>query len=609
MTNDPSPRIEPAASVASALQLRRSIFALPFAAMLFAVLTAVFLPKGYAMTACGDLLQFALLAATAVLAFLNFLQSQARVRVFWFLTFLGVLIWTTCAAVWAYYELLRHRPIPTTPFVDMMLFVLIVPLAMAFAAAPHRQGSSSFLTFGLLDVSVLMVYVLYLYGLVVFSYVLIPDAISEYNFRFDVADAIGNQILVIGSAVALLSSQGRWKTFYRLYFFSAVGLALASSIMNTAIDSGNYCSGDIHDIPFAVSLAGLLAVALAGRSLLNPQPSITPVGEASELPGKGIFLSSHFAMLVVLSTPLTGIWLLSGTTAAPLLRFRLIITLVTVLVLALLLSIKQDLLTSGLVTSLARLSEMYTSIERFKSRLSQSEKLASLGESVAEVANQIKQCMTAILNRTAQLSSRPVADARVQGMASKIRQYAQRTDALVDNMLHFAQETPIRLTTFEIKPLLESALQLSRAAKMPDIQVKLTQEGQCPPVCADSGQMLHVFLELISNAVDALQEINGGSLEINISHVDSQVRVQFLDSGPGVTDPARVFEPFYTTKVVGKGTGLGLSTCYGILRQHQGDIICRNRLTGGASFTISLPVSAQLPTESASSPVVAEGVS
>jgi signal transduction histidine kinase len=608
MTNAPSPGMQPATTVANPTRLPRSALLLALAAVAFAVLSATFLPPGRALAACGDTLQTALLLATSFFTFQNFLRSQSRVRIFWFLTCLGTWIWTASSVIWWFSEVWLNHPVPSTPLVDMMLFVLIVPLTTAFAAAPHRQGRSPFRAFGLLDVSVLMVCALYLYGLGVFSYLLLPNAMHIYDFHFDVADAIGNLIFLVGSAIALLVSQGPWKSVYRLYFLAAAAIVASSAIINAAIDARSYYSGGFYDLCFVLALSALLCAALQGRSLPKGQPAASATrDETGELPSRATFLSSHVAMLVVLATPLMGIGLLSGSTAAPLLHFRVSITLITLLVLVLLLSIKQDLLTAGLIASLARLSEMYSSIEHFKSRLSQSEKMASLGESVAEVANHIKQCMAVILDLAARLSSRPEKESRVQGMAGKISQYAQRTDALVDNMLRFAQEAPMRLTSFEIKPLLESALQLSRAAKMPDIHIKLIEDGKCPRVCADSGQLLHVFLELISNAIDALQEVNGGSLEIKLLHTDSHVRIEFDDSGPGLKDPARVFEPFYTTKVVGKGTGLGLSTCYGILQQHGGEISCRNRLTGGASFIISLPLAATESAENLSSPELLVG--
>jgi len=76
------------------------------------------------------------------------------------------------------------------------------------------------------------------------------------------------------------------------------------------------------------------------------------------------------------------------------------------------------------------------------------------------------------------------------------------------------------------------------------------------------------------------------------------VCIQFSDTGPGLRHPEHAFEPFFTTKPVGKGTGLGLSTCYGIIRQHDGDITCGNRLEGGAYFTIFLPAAAVPATDS-----------
>jgi signal transduction histidine kinase len=117
-------------------------------------------------------------------------------------------------------------------------------------------------------------------------------------------------------------------------------------------------------------------------------------------------------------------------------------------------------------------------------------------------------------------------------------------------------------------------------------------------VLADSSQLLHVFLQIISNAMDALEEVGGGELVISIRPCEPQVCIQFADTGPGIRHPEHAFEPFFTTKPVGKGTGLGLSTCYGIIRQHEGDITCGNRLEGGAYFTIFLPAATLPPVES-----------
>src|SRR5260370_20881500 len=87
-----------------------------------------------------------------------------------------------------------------------------------------------------------------------------------------------------------------------------------------------------------------------------------------------------------------------------------------------------------------------------------------------------------------------------------------------------------------------------------------------------------------------MSDSGGGALIVTTQLSGASAMIQFSDSGPGMTDPARVFDPFYTTRPVGQGTGLGLSMCYGIIQEHGGKISCRNRDEGGAGFQIRLPV-------------------
>jgi len=572
----------------------RRVFLVGLAVCIASLLATLFLPKGFALSAFGDFLQVALVAAATALAFRNFLNSQSRVRIFWFLIFAGSLLWTVSNAIWAVYELWLNRSVPDVALIDLLLFVKVVPLTAAIAIAPDREQSASFRSFGLLDVLVLMVYSLYLFAFGVFAYRLLPGAEASYNFYFNLADAIGNQTLLIAAGIAALRAKGEWRDLYRVYFLSAAGYGLASNLSNVAIDRGVYYTGSPYDIPLVASLFAFAAMSLAGRTLSLKSPSEAARNRADGPARHATILSEHLAILVALSTPLLGIWLLMSPSAPPQLRFfRLVITFATIFLLTLLLSIKEDILAAGLFESLERLSETYSSIERFKNHLAQSEKLASLGESVARVANQIKDCMATVLEASSRLTSRPDADFCIQNMAGKIGQYAQRTDMLVDQMLHFAQETPLRLAPLDVKPILESALHLSRVAKLPQVRVELSQEKECPQVRGDSGQLLHVFLQLISNAMDALEDAGGGTFDIVLRPAGSHLLVEFADSGPGLKEPQRVFEPFYTTKPVGKGTGLGLSTCYGIIQQHDGEISCCNRPGGGAIFTVQLPFALQ----------------
>jgi two-component system NtrC family sensor kinase len=108
---------------------------------------------------------------------------------------------------------------------------------------------------------------------------------------------------------------------------------------------------------------------------------------------------------------------------------------------------------------------------------------------------------------------------------------------------------------------------------------------------ADPHQLQQVFLNMVNNAVDAILESSAdGDLWVTTRSDKARVSVEFTDSGPGVQEASRVFDPFYTTKPVGKGTGLGLSICYGIVTEHGGTIRVRNLPHRGASFTVELPL-------------------
>jgi signal transduction histidine kinase len=600
-------RVAPASNRPGALHVG---YVLATCVVMASFLAASFIPPGRGLSVFGDTLQVALVLLIAILSFQNVLRSHARTRIFWFLIFIGSGLWGASNAIWAFYEVWLARPVPDLPLVDALLFVKVVPLAAAAAVAPDREHDARFRAFDLIDVSVLMVYSLYLYAFGVYAYRLLPGTANTYNLNFNLADAIGNQILIIVAAVALLRSQESWRRLYRLYFFTAACYGLSSDVINVAIDQNSYYTGSLYDVPLIAALAAFVCVALAGRKNLDRSSGAPACNVAEDSAVPTSFLSSHLAMLVALSIPLMGFWLLaSAGVPSPMLHFRVEVTLFTILFVTLLLSVKQDLLTAGLIGSLGRLSETYGTIERYKTHLTQSEKLASLGELVAQVAIQIKACMGAILHAALHLALCPQRQSRVPGLAEKIAKHAQRTDALVDNMLQFAQETPMILAPVDIKTLIESALHLSRVAKQPNVRIEFLEENTCPAVYGDSSRLLHVFLQLISNAVDALAEAGGGSLQIAVRPSASHVVVEFADSGPGIREPSRVFEPFYTTKAVGKGTGLGLSTCYGIIQQHDGEISCRNRPEGGANFTLTLPLAQQtLPERKEPTPALVEGL-
>jgi two-component system NtrC family sensor kinase len=125
---------------------------------------------------------------------------------------------------------------------------------------------------------------------------------------------------------------------------------------------------------------------------------------------------------------------------------------------------------------------------------------------------------------------------------------------------------------------------------MSNIRLHLDLAEDLPSAMADPHQLQQVFLNLVNNAVDAILEASAkGDLWVRTACQGGKFIVEFVDSGRGVKDASRVFDPFYTTKPVGKGTGLGLSICYGIVTEHGGQIRVRNIPGKGACFTIELP--------------------
>jgi two-component system NtrC family sensor kinase len=147
--------------------------------------------------------------------------------------------------------------------------------------------------------------------------------------------------------------------------------------------------------------------------------------------------------------------------------------------------------------------------------------------------------------------------------------------------------------------------------KINNIRVEKEVPAELPTVVADPHQMEQVFLNIINNSVDAILETGRtGSLKVRIFEESGQICTQFADDGHGLKEPKRIFDPFYTTKSVGKGTGLGLSICYGIVKEHGGDITARNAPEGGAVIEVRLPAGVEKkpqPEAAPAAPWKAEG--
>jgi signal transduction histidine kinase len=586
--SDTLPSAAPMSNGFLGLQLWFAFTLVLFGVAVFAAFNA---RPSYALTVFGDLTQLFLVASAAGVMFANGLSGRGRVRVFWLLLSLGFAIWLSSLLMWAYFEVWLRQPIPDLPAGDVLLYLKIVPMISAIAIAPHLEDTSRPRMLGYLDLFLLVAYWLYIYVFWVLCYRLGVNDQGLYNFHFNAIDAVGNQIFLVVLGLAAVRTPGPWRILYMHYFGAAALYTLASVLSNVAIDLNKYYTGSLYDLPLIAALAWFAFLGFAGWKL-SPAASTPSLSSAELAPSssrKIIFWPARLAMCACLSTPVIGAYLLfSKDNLDKIHHFRILATLFTMLFMMFLLFLKQDLLHVDLMRALDEVSRAYADLGRFKDRLLQSEKLASLGKLVADVAHELEKATAVILDYTARLIAIPNADEGARNMVGKIDQNANRTGLLVQKMLSFARETPLESAPVVIVPLLDSSLKLSRVSGRANISVDFRDQGDSPAVTGDANQLLQVFLHIIANALDAMEDSTSGVLSIAARLKEEKVEIEFADTGVGLKDPERVFDPFYTTKSVGKGTGLGLSTCYGIIHQHGGEILCRNRPGGGAVFTVIL---------------------
>ncbi|HEX9233800.1 MAG TPA: PAS domain S-box protein [Candidatus Acidoferrum sp.] len=235
--------------------------------------------------------------------------------------------------------------------------------------------------------------------------------------------------------------------------------------------------------------------------------------------------------------------------------------------------------------------QAYDDLRRTQEQLLHSEKMAAVGQLISGVAHELNNPLTAILGYSQLLTSCGQVGQQGLEYSEKLYKQAQRTHRIVQNLLSFARQHKPERVPVRLNQVLEDTLALrDYDLRMSNIRLHLDLADDLPLAAADPHQLQQVFLNLVNNAVDAILEgCAQGDLWVRTAREADKFVVEFVDSGPGVKDPSKVFDPFYTTKPVGKGTGLGLSICYGIISEHGGQIRVCNVPPRGACFTIELP--------------------
>jgi signal transduction histidine kinase len=230
-------------------------------------------------------------------------------------------------------------------------------------------------------------------------------------------------------------------------------------------------------------------------------------------------------------------------------------------------------------------------LKSLQSQLIRSEKLAALGQLVAGVAHELNNPLTAVMGYGDLLSDDvPVGPAREK--LDKLVNESRRMKKIVENLLRFSRQSTVDRQPVDLAPVVRDVLTLREYyAHTRGLEILADIRSNLPRVAVDEDQFKQILLNLVNNSIDAVETVEGPKrITVRAFARGNRAIVEVEDTGPGFSDLNRALDPFYTTKPVGKGTGLGLSICYGIIKEHDGEIRLANLQPHGSRVTVELPL-------------------
>jgi len=247
------------------------------------------------------------------------------------------------------------------------------------------------------------------------------------------------------------------------------------------------------------------------------------------------------------------------------------------------------------------LQTQYQKLKDTQAQLIQSEKLAAIGELISGIAHELNNPLASII-LYAQLMEAKGVDDTVHRELKQIITQSRRANNVVHGLLDFARQRSSERTPTQINDVLKNTVDLlAYELRTHNIKVETNFSTAVPATLADGHQLQQVFVNLINNALQAMDDGKEGEMTITTKYSVSRlvepnneksILIIIQDDGPGIAkeNAARIFDPFFTTKSKGKGTGLGLAVCHGIITDHQGDIWMESEQGRGAAFFIELPI-------------------
>jgi two-component system NtrC family sensor kinase len=232
-------------------------------------------------------------------------------------------------------------------------------------------------------------------------------------------------------------------------------------------------------------------------------------------------------------------------------------------------------------------------LREMQAHLIQTEKLASLGKMAAGIAHEINNPLGGILIYSHLLLEDVEKGSPYRENLNKIVREATRCKNIVKELLEFARPKELEMKLTDLNSTVEKSLNIMmHQALFQNIKIVRKYSENIPRIVIDGAQLQQVFMNIILNAVDAMEGKGVLTLATSVDEDRGFLNVEISDNGAGISeeDQKKIFDPFFSTKEVGSGTGLGLSICYGIVKKHDGTIEVRSRIDRGTTFIVKLPI-------------------
>jgi diguanylate cyclase (GGDEF)-like protein len=318
------------------LNWRKQCWMLSRALVFFAAVLSLTVKRGYTLTAVGDVTQCLLLLTLLICVAGNVGTTDKRARLFWELLSLGCGLWLTAQVLWTYFEVFLRQEVPTPFMGDVILFLHLVPMMGALAMQPHLERDEQLGGLGALDFALLVIWWLYLYLFVVIPWQYVWPDNTLYDRGFDLVYFLEHFVFLACAGAVWWRSTGTWKVIYRHLFGAGLLYALGSVAASVAIDFGKYYTGSFYDIPLVGAMSWFAGMGMVASRMTLRAESVRAPQEKHDVWVSGL------AMFSLLTLPVMAGWaVFAGKAPLPVRGFRLVLTLITMMLMGGLAWIKQ----------------------------------------------------------------------------------------------------------------------------------------------------------------------------------------------------------------------------------------------------------------------------